>query len=182
MLKSADYNLMPNIFVSVINYNGKKNTLSCLKSLDKVNIDGFNLTVVVVDNASSEIFNADKNEFKNFNLKILRSDKNLGFSGGQNLGIKFALENGADYVVVLNNDVVLDKNLFLELLKTFEEKKDCGLVSPKIYFAKGHEFHKKRYKKEELGKVIWYAGGNNDWPNVIGSHRGVDEVDNGQYE
>ena len=173
---------MPNIFVSVINYNGKKNTLSCLKSLDKVNIDGFNLTVVVVDNASSEIFNADKNEFKNFNLKILRSDKNLGFSGGQNLGIKFALENGADYVVVLNNDVVLDKNLFLELLKTFEEKKDCGLVSPKIYFAKGHEFHKKRYKKEELGKVIWYAGGNNDWPNVIGSHRGVDEVDNGQYE
>ena len=53
---------------------------------------------------------------------------------------------------------------------------------PKIYFAKGHEFHKSRYTEEEKGKVIWYVGGVLDWRNVIGRHRGVDEVDVGQYE
>ncbi|MEM4230386.1 MAG: glycosyltransferase, partial [Candidatus Pacearchaeota archaeon] len=44
------------------------------------------------------------------------------------------------------------------------------------------EFHKKRYKKEDLGKVIWFAGGKMDWQNVIGLHIGVDEIDKGQFE
>lgn len=172
---------MDSIFVSIINYNGMEDTLNCLKSLEDLTIRDFKLTVLVVDNASSEIFKTDKKEFKNFKLHILRSSKNLGFSGGQNLGIKYALEKKADYVVVLNNDVLIDKNLLLELLKTFEIKKDCGLVSPKIYFAKGHEFHKGRYEDKDLGRVFWYAGGTMDWKNIIGFHRGVDEVDKGQY-
>nr|MBI5455870.1 glycosyltransferase family 2 protein [Candidatus Levybacteria bacterium] len=173
---------MPSIFVSIINYNGNKDTLSCLKSLEELKTEGFSLEVVVVDNGSKEVFEADKNEFKNFKLHILKSDKNLGFSGGQNLGIKYSLGKKADYVVVLNNDVLIDKNLILELLNTFDIKKDVGLVCPKIYFAKGYEFHKDRYKENDLGKVFWYAGGTMDWQNVIGSHRGVDEIDNGQYD
>lgn len=173
---------MPSIFVSIINYNGNKDTLSCLRSLDELKVEGFELGVVVVDNASREVFSVKENEFKNFKLHILESDKNLGFSGGQNLGIKYALENKADYVVVLNNDVLIDKNLIVELLKTFEIKKDAGLVSPKIYFAKGYEFHKDRYEEKDLGNVIWYAGGIMDWKNVLASHKGVDEVDKGQYE
>ncbi len=58
---------------------------------------------------------------------------------------------------------------------------DAGAISPKIYFAKGFEFHKNRYKKEDLGKVLWYAGGKIDWKNMLGFHRGVDEVDIGQF-
>ena len=77
---------------------------------------------------------------------------------------------------------MLDKDFLVELLKTFAEEKDCGIVSPKIYFAKGHEFHKDRYQESELGKVIWYAGGRIDWQNIIASHRGVDEVDKGQFD
>jgi hypothetical protein len=148
--------------------------------LDELNTTDFELNVVVVDNASEEKFTNDK-KYQNFNLELIRSEKNLGFAGGQNLGIKFALDNGADYIVVLNNDVILDKNLIIELLKTFQTEKDCGIVSPKIYFARGHEFHKDRYSQPELGKVIWYAGGKIDWQNVIASHLGVDEVDKGQY-
>jgi GT2 family glycosyltransferase len=149
--------------------------------LEEINTADFVLSVVVIDNASTEKFTKDK-KYQKLNLKIIRSEKNLGFAGGQNLGIKFALDNGADYVVVLNDDVILDKDLIVELLKTFETNKDCGMVSPKIYFAKGYEFHKDRYQQNELGKVIWYAGGKIDWQNVIASHRGVDEVDKGQYE
>ena len=171
---------MPKVFVTLINYNSNKMTDDCLNSLNELNTSDFELNVVVVDNASKEKF-TENHKYQNFTLKIIRSEINLGFSGGQNLGIKQALENGAVYVLVLNNDVILDKDLIVELLKTFEEK-DCGIVSPKIYFARGHEFHKDRYKQEDLGSVIWYAGGQIDWQNVIASHIGVDEVDKGQYE
>jgi len=171
---------MTKIFVSILNYNGNKDTHACLQSLEEVEKQESEINVVVVDNASREKFTDDE-KYKNFSLKIIRSEINLGFSGGQNLGIKYSLENGADYIVILNNDVLLDKNLIVELLKTFDEK-DCGIISPKIYFAKGHEFHKDRYQSEDLGKVIWYAGGKMDWQNVIASHIGVDEVDKGQYQ
>jgi GT2 family glycosyltransferase len=172
---------MTKVLVTLVNFNGNKDTLSCLDSLDKVKIQEFDLSVVVVDNASREIFKADR-KYQNFDLKIIRSDTNLGFAGGQNLGIKWGLENGIDYFCVLNNDVLLDENFLVELLGTFEIEKNCGIVSPKIYFAKGHEFHKDRYKEEDLGKVIWYAGGYVDWQNIIASHKGVDEVDRGQFD
>lgn len=173
---------MSNIFVSIVNFNGSKNTTECLKYLGDVKKDDFELNIVVVDNGSSEKLIIDEKKYKNFNLKIIYSEKNLGFSGGQNLGIKYSLENGADYIVVLNNDVIIDKNIFTELLKTFEKEENCGAVSPKIYFAKGFEFHKDRYKENQLGKVIWYGGGKMDWDNLIGSNKGVDELDLGQFE
>jgi GT2 family glycosyltransferase len=171
---------MTQVFTTLINYNSNKMTDDCLNSLEELNTTGFDLNVVVVDNASKEKF-VDSAKQRKFGLKIISSEKNLGFAGGQNLGIKYSLENGADYVVILNNDVILDKNLFSEMLGTFAEK-DCGIVSPKIYFAKGYEFHKDRYSEEDFGKVIWYAGGQIDWQNVIASHIGVDEVDKGQYD
>jgi len=171
---------MVKVFVTLINYNNNRATYDCLQSLEETNIESFELSVIVVDNASREKFTEDK-KYQKFNLKIIRSEENLGFAGGQNVGINYALDNGADYVLVLNNDVILDKNLIVELLKTFDNK-DCGIVSPKIYFSKGHEFHKDRYQKEDLGRVIWYAGGKMDWKNMLASHRGVDEVDKGQYE
>jgi len=49
------------------------------------------------------------------------------------LGIKWGLENGIDYFTILNNDVILEENFLSELLKTFAEKKDCGIVSPNIF-------------------------------------------------
>jgi GT2 family glycosyltransferase len=172
---------MPKVFVSIINFNGEKDTLMCLDSLDNLSIKNFELNVVVVDNASKKIFKTDR-KYNNFKLETVRNEENLGFSGGQNLGIKYALAHSADYVLVLNNDVVLDKNLIAELLDTFQKQEKCGIVSPKIYFAKGYEYHKDRYSKEDLGKVIWYAGGEMDWKNVIAFHLGVDEVDKGQFE
>lgn len=181
---------MKHIFVSIINFNGASNTMECLSSLDKINSKSFKTSVVVIDNASDEKFKVpasqrgeQSSKFKVFQgLKVIRSEKNLGFSGGQNVGIKYAMENGADYVLILNNDTIVDKGLVEELLNVAEKDKNTGIVVPKIYFAPGFEFHKDRYKKSDLGKVFWYAGGEMDWKNVIGYHRGVDEVDHGQYD
>ncbi|MCL4416054.1 MAG: glycosyltransferase, partial [Actinobacteria bacterium] len=170
---------MKKVFVSIINYNNSKDTIECLESINNLKTDKIDLNVVVIDNASEEKLELKENFLKDISLKLIFNSKNLGFSGGHNLGIKYAISKNADYVVILNNDTILDVNLIGELVKAASEDLKIGIVSPKIYFAKGSEFHKERYKKEDLGKVIWYAGGKMDWKNVIGEHLGVDEVDKG---
>lgn len=184
---------MKNIAIVILNWNGTKDTVECLESIGKLQIINYKLQVIVVDNGSADAFASVISNFKlgalreqisnkNIKFKILRNEKNLGFSGGNNVGIRHALKNGADYVVILNNDTVVHKSLIEELLTVADSEEKIGIVAPKIYFAKGFEFHKDRYKKNDLGKIIWYAGGTMDWENVLGHHRGVDEVDTGQFD
>lgn len=173
---------MKHIFISILNFNGEKNTFECLDSLRSLDAKNFKLTIIVVDNASEEKLNIENGFLGKIPLIVIKSDKNLGFSGGQNLGIKYALSNGADYVLILNNDTYVDKNFIEELLRVAEEDERIGILSPKIYFAPGFEFHKNRYSKKEQGKALWYAGGEMDWQNVIGHNRGVDEVDQRQFD
>jgi GT2 family glycosyltransferase len=173
---------MNNVYISIINFNGKKNTLACLESLKKLHTKNVELSVVVVDNDSYEPFSLDKKKYKNFSVELIKSAVNTGFSGGHNLGITYALDHGADYVIVLNNDTIVHEDMLEELVRAAEKNEIVGIVAPKIYFTKGSEYHKDRYAKNELGKVFWYAGGIIDWANLIGKHRGVDEVDKGQYD
>lgn len=173
---------MKHIFVSLLNFNGKKNTFACLESLKNARRETFKITVVVVDNYSKEKFNLKNGSIGEMPLVVIKNDRNLGFAGGNNIGIKYALENGADYVLILNNDTYVDKDFLVELLKVAEQNNSVGILVPKIYFASGFEFHKNRYSQKEKGKVFWYGGGKMDWANVIGHHRGVDEVDIGQYD
>lgn len=172
---------MRKVAIVILNWNGKEDTLECLKSLEKLRVENYQLQTFVVDNASTDgSVDAIGKRYKNIN--IINNRQNLGFAEGNNVGIRRALKNDSDYIVLLNNDTIVDKDLINGLVETFNENPDAGIVSPKIYFARGFEFHKDRYKKKELGKVIWYAGGKFDWDNVLGSHRGVDEVDKGQYD
>lgn len=172
---------MKSIFVSILNFNGNNNTLDCVESLGKINVADFKLTILVVDNNSSEKLNLQSKSLGKIQLEVIKNKENLGFSGGHNIGIKHALKNGADYVVILNNDTYVDENFLKELLKVAETDDKNGVLSPKIYFAPGFEYHKNRYSKEEIGKIFWYGGGEMDWANVISHHRGVDEVDKGQF-
>lgn len=168
------------IFVIILNFSSGQAILDCLKSLQKVKSDN-RLEMLVVDNKSSDgSLTLIKKDFPE--VKVIENEKNLGFAEGNNVGIRYALKKGADYVMLLNNDTVIEKNCLRELLKVVGKDKEIGIVSPKIYFAPGFEFHRKRYQKEERGKVIWFAGGEIDWQNILGIHRGVDEVDQGQYE
>lgn len=175
---------MRKIFVVILNWNGKKDTIACLATLLKLKNQpaqgGSKLKTVVVDNGSSD-GSVEELEKRYEDIKILRNEKNLGYAEGNNVGIKYALTHGADYILLLNNDTLVNENFINELLKVMEENKKIGITGPKIYFAPGFEFHKERYSQKELGKVIWYAGGIIDWQNIYASHRGVDEVDHGQY-
>lgn len=169
---------MKKVAIVTVDFNNHSATRDCLESLQKLDTKGIELSVIVVDNASTENlpFSSKKN------VTILRSEKNLGFTGGNNKGITYALSQGSDYVLLLNNDTEVDKQLLQELLDVFDSHPHVGMAVPKIYFAKGYEYHKSRYSQKELGHVIWYAGGNIDWANVFSVHRGLDEVDHGQYD
>ncbi len=171
---------MKKVVIVTVNYNTEKDTLDLIESINKIRKDDFLIEVVVVDNGSKDKFALPKEYEKD--ILLIKSEINKGFSGGYNIGIKKALEKKADYVLIVNNDTIMDPLMVKNLLKVLESDAKIGAVTPKIYFAKGHEFHKDRYTKEELGRVFWYAGGYMDWKNVQSIHRGVDEVDNGQYD
>lgn len=177
------------ISVVVVNWNRKKDTIECLKSLEKIKRD-FNLEVIIVDNASTDGSKEKIRKFikksllldKNLHYEFIKNDENIGFCGGNNIGIKHALNHKADFVLLLNNDTFVDQNFLVSLVKAFKIYPKAGILSPKIYFAPGYEFKKDLYKESDLGKVIWYAGGELDWNNVYGSNHGVDQVDKGQFE
>lgn len=171
---------MKKVSVVIINYNGQEDTNECLKSLENVESLSFELSIIVIDNASKKPFAIEKSLKRN--IEVLYSKENLGFSGGNNLGIKHSLKNGAEYIVLLNNDTLVEKLFINILVEEAQKHPNIGIVVPKIYFAKGYEFHKDKYAEKEKGRVIWYAGGIMDWTHLIGSHKGVDQVDVGQFD
>ena len=157
-----------------VNYNGKEDTLELLESLTKLRTPNSELRTIVVDNASSDgSVAAIHKAFPE--VDILQTGKNLGFAGGYNKGLEYARVWGADYFLLINNDCLIkEENLITELLRTLKANPKAGLVSPKIYFAPGFEFHKDRYQEKDLGKVIWFAGGEFDWDNIGNINRCID--------
>jgi Predicted glycosyltransferases len=171
------------VSVIILNWNRWKDTVSCLESFSGLGVGGIDLDIVVVDNNSTDDSVERIKAFPaRFRVEVVENSENLGFAEGNNVGMRYAVSRGADYVMVLNNDTLVEKNLVTKLLSVFSVEKKVGVVSPKIYFAKGFEFHKDRYLNKDLGKVIWYAGGKVDWENVMGINMGVDEVDRGQFD
>jgi GT2 family glycosyltransferase len=177
-------NKSPKVSIVILTWNGLKLVLELLKDINKLETKGLNTETIVVDNGSTDGTQEKLRGYKlqNMPFKLIRNKENLGFAEGNNVGMREATKRGADYVLLLNNDVILPKNLLVQLIKVAEDDKKIGLLAPKMYFAKGYEFHKERYSNKDLGKVIWYAGGMIDWDNIYSSHKGVDEVDKGQYD
>ena len=170
------------ISLVIVNYNTKSDTDECLKSLAKVSGREIKFTVIVVDNGSIEQYQLPRGLDKK-RFEVVRSEANLGFTGGNNLGIFYSIEKyNSDYVLLLNNDTVVDTLFLKRLAECSQENPEYGLICPKIYFYKGNEYHKKEYARSELGSVLWYAGGSIDWQNLAAFHRGVDEVDRGQFD
>lgn len=167
---------MHHISIIIVNYNSAPLTTACLRSLKKVSVLDSEIKVIVVDNGSAVPYQLPT-AYQEMAL-LVRSGSNLGFTGGNNLGIHQAIEEfNSDFVVLLNNDATVSSKALQYMLDEALANQTCGMVCPKIYFTAGHEYHKEAYKSEDLGKVLWYAGGSIDWQNLFAYHRGVDEVD-----
>jgi len=156
----------PHVVVVVLCWNGREDTVECLASLERTRWD--RLTVVVVDNGSTDgTLEAVRAQFPD--VVAIRSDENLGFAEGNNVGLRAALEAGADYVLLLNNDTIADEALIEALVDEARRRPDAGALCPLI-----HYFHPR--------DRIWYAGARFD-PRVVhnGRHTGYGERDTGQY-
>jgi hypothetical protein len=152
----------PLVFIIVINYNGTADTMECLESLTELSYSNFN--IIVVDNGSSDnSIELSLSEFRD--VRLIKNQNNLGFTGGNNIAIKYALENGADYVWLLNNDTVTDKYALTFLVETAMKSDSLGILGSVIY-----DYHNRN--------VIQFAGATVDWLNAISPHLIEYTVDN----
>lgn len=119
----------PKVFTIILNWNGRDETLECLANLKKENYR--NNEVIVVDNCS------DKDELSIIKKKFpkiicIQNKKNLGFSEGNNVGIRYALKQGANFIFLLNNDAKVREGCIKKLVSE-ARKKGVGITGPKIY-------------------------------------------------
>jgi len=126
----------PKIGIVILNYNGANDTVECLDSIYR-NINYKRFQVILVDNGSREDDLRIIEEWKKqsgYEFVLIKNSENLGFAGGNNVGIKKALESGADFIWLLNNDLVVEKNaLESSLLAIGKSHLNIGMVSSKIY-------------------------------------------------
>jgi len=170
---------MSHVAIVLLNYNSTPLTKNCIASLWSNKKEGDTYSILVWDNASETA--PTQRELGKCELII--SSTNDGFALGYNKAVAHALRTyHPDYLLILNNDTRVPRGMVHALTRTCSHEKDNAIVVPKIYFERGHEFHMNSYSRQERGTVLWYAGGEIDWNNIILFHRGVDEVDRGQFE
>ena len=154
------------VYIILLNWNNEEDTIECIQSLEEINYG--NYKIIIVDNGS-EIESVLKIEKQYPEMKIIKNKENLGFAGGNNVGIKYAIEDGADYVLLLNNDTTVEKDFLKKLVEAGELNKKNGLLGSKT------NYHSEPNR-------IWFAGGKVSWMKNKGMHIGLDEIDNGQYD
>lgn len=152
--------------IILVNYNGAKFNGECIKSIKESTYR--NYEIIVVDNASNdnsvELLEA---QFKN-DITIIKSDINLGFSEGNNLGIKHALEKECEFILLLNNDTTIAKDM-IEVMVEKSIIKNNAVISPKIYYY-------------DNPNTIWSAGAKMEWKRGIPAQNGLNEDDNNVYD
>ncbi|MCD8484491.1 glycosyltransferase family 2 protein [Candidatus Woesebacteria bacterium] len=167
------------IGVVIVHYNNADNVRECLLSLGNTT-NAAELHPIIVDNASTQPVSDVVADY-NGNITLLRLEENTGFTGANNHGIAWAMENlQSDVVILLNDDTIVEKSALETLIATVRSNAKIGAAVPKIYFNPGNEFHA-GYEDDHIGRVFWYGGGVIDWTEVVAFHRAVDEVDRGQY-
>jgi GT2 family glycosyltransferase len=120
----------PKVVIVILNWNGLPDTLECLDSIGRLTYPNFE--VIVVDNGS-RLDDASRIGECTIVGRVLKSPVNLGYAGGSNLGIRSALDMRADYVWLLNNDVVVEPDSLMKLVSAGETHARIGLLSPVIY-------------------------------------------------
>ncbi len=132
----------PSVYTIVLNYNNYPDTVETLESVFSLDYDA-NSVLLVENSSDKKIIRNIRSHFPN--LQVIENQKNLGYSGGNNIGIQHAISNGADYIFLLNNDVTLEKDLLKKCISSMEISRDCAACQPVIAFSEDRD-------------IIWSAG------------------------
>jgi GT2 family glycosyltransferase len=141
----------PSVAIVLVNWNGFDFTQACIHSLRKLDFPDFK--VILVDNASQN--QEGQSLKKSFpEIELIENAQNLGFCGGNNAGIRYALERGFSHIMLLNNDTEVEPNFLGEMMRKFHQNPNLGVVQPLILFLNEPQ-------------KIWSAGGK--WVPSLGS-------------
>jgi len=176
----------PKVSIILLNYNGFDDSISCFQSLQQISY--VNYDVIIVDNASPDasmdkfVAYMQEQEIEHVFFKspevalqdgsiakvsLIHSDFNGGYGYGNNIGIKYALKNGADYVLILNNDTIVNPDFLEPMVQMCEEDTNIGIASGKIYF----------YDRPD---TFWFNGGKLHQCTAKAEHFNFNEKDVGQ--
>lgn len=152
------------IGIVIVNYNGAGYQNDALKTIYASTYQNFE--IIIVDSASKDnSIELAKKEYPK--VHYLLQKENVGVAKGNNIGIRYAIDRlEAEYILLINNDVELDKYNLDELVKKADEK---TITVPKIYYYEPHD-------------MLWFAGGEMYWNRGESGHIGNFETDHGQYD
>jgi GT2 family glycosyltransferase len=151
--------------IILVNWNGTDDTINCIESIYKSTFKDY--TIIVVDNGS------DKDQLQKlvecaFKITLIKAGENLGYTGGNNVGIDCAIDKKAKYILLLNNDTYIAIDALENMMLSANSDKEVGVLSPKIFF------HPDRH-------LIWSAGVTFNNTNLMGYLSGYKEEDKEIY-
>ena len=165
-MSQSDLEVFPSLAIVIVNWNSFNITANCLLSLRILEYSDYE--VVVVDNGSEDD-SVEQFKSKFPEVTLLVNDENRGFTGGNNTGIQYALGQSKDLIMLLNNDTIVTADFATILIKALQADASIGAIQPKIM-----------YNQER--KVIWNAGGFFNSFYSLFKTRGLDKIDQGQYD
>lgn len=155
---------MGKIGIILLNYCNYKLTVDCIESIRQSSYQDYE--IIVVDNNSPDYSGQKLSQLEG--IRFLQMKKNLGFAAGNNRGIEAALSEGCEYVMLLNNDTVIDS----KMIETMVSRADVNtVVVPKMYY----------FDVDGRKDVLWYAGGILKYKSSDGIHIGGRQEDCRQY-
>lgn len=148
-----------------MNFNGFEDTKACLQSIEKTN--RHKPFVIIVDNASNDARKLDLLRESYPYLKLIYNPENVGFGRANNIGVQWAKKNiDFNYLLLLNNDTVVEHDSLIYLEKAFSKSPDIGIVTGKIFY-------------EARRDLVWYGGGEinyrRGWPNITDYNKTASE-------
>lgn len=131
------------ILTIILNWNGAQDTLECLDSLKKINTK---TDILIIDNGSEKKdIDILENIKTKYNLNLLFNKTNAGFAKANNQGMQYAMDNNYEYILLLNNDTIVQENFLEFLLQELINRPKAAMAAPKIYYANSNK--------------IWHTGG-----------------------
>lgn len=154
------------VSIVLLNYKGLEDTLQCIENLEKIDYD--NYEIIIVDNHSEDgSYEILKKRFEHKHV-VIEAEVNGGFASGNNLGIKYAVNNGTDFVLLINTDTFVEEDFLKELISCYHRNSTAGIVTSKILYESNRDY-------------IWYAGGEVNLSRFYGYHFGEGERDSSEY-
>ncbi len=129
-----------NVYIIIVNFNGYRDTINCINSLKRMSYSTYK--IIVVDNDSTDISIEVLSRIDD--IILIKNKKNLGYAGGNNIGIRYALDKKCDYILILNNDTLVEKDFLEILISNAKNSANFGVGGCKIL---------------DSANEIWFAGG-----------------------